>query len=369
MTSRKFHRREIIKNSLVLGAIAAIYPNISFRQKDKKLGIALVGLGNYSTRQLGPAIKQTEFCKLTAVVTGDPSKGRSWAREYNFSEKNVYGYKEFDSLQQNSEVDIVYIVLPNSMHAEYAIKAAQAGKHVIVEKPMAINTKEAKAIIDACDKAKVKLSVGYRLYFDPYHLEMMRLSKEKIYGTPKMIESSLGFSMADPKSWRLNKSLGGGGAIMDLGVYCIQGARRVISELPTSVTAQGFVLDKNIFKEIYEGITFQMKFPNGAISNSTTTYSSYVDRLHVTGGWQSYGLEPSYNASGALGKIYDGNSRVIRFETKQYQQIDQIDAFAKNILEKTSPLASGREGLIDMQIIEAVVNAADTGKEVKIQYN
>jgi predicted dehydrogenase len=144
----------------------------------------------------------------------------------------------------------------------------------------------------ACKKANRLLSVGYRLYFEPHHLEARRLGIEKVYGRVKMLETSLGFSMANPKSWRLDKKLGGGGAIVDLGLYAIQGARRVTGEEPVRVQAQAFTLDKNVFKGIPETVFWQMEFPGGALSNSSTTYTSYVDRLYATAekGWFSLGL-------------------------------------------------------------------------------
>jgi len=279
------HRRQFLAQSSLAAGTLLTSDVKSLLPQDRKLGIALVGLGNYATNQLAPALQQTELCQLTGIVTGTPQKAAEWSSKYQIPHKNIYNYETFDQIKDNPDIDIVYVVLPNSMHAEYTIRAAKAGKHVICEKPMGLNVKECEQMIKACKEAKVKLSVGYRLYFEPHHLEVRRLGTEKALGAVKMIESSLGFSMADPKVWRLNKALGGGGAIMDLGVYCIQGVRRTLNELPTSVLAQGFVTDKNVFKGIYEMMMFQMEFPSGAVSNSTTTYSSYIDRLYATTGY------------------------------------------------------------------------------------
>ena len=336
-----------------------------FPHPEKKLGVALVGLGNYATRQLAPALQQTQHCQLVGIVTGTPSKAETWKKQYNIPEQNVYNYDNFDQIRNNPDIDIVYVVLPNSMHAEFSIRAAKAGKHVICEKPMALNVKECEQMIAACQTAQVQLGVGYRLYYDPYHLEIRRLGTQKVHGPVKTVESSLGFSMADPKVWRLNKALGGGGAIMDLGVYCIQGARRTVGELPNAVTAQGFVRDEKVFKDIYEMVMFQMEFPGGAVSNSTTTYSSYVDRLHVTSGYQWYGLQPSYNATGAQGETFEGK---LNYQTPEFQQIKQMDAFAQDVINQRTPEASGVEGMIDLKIIEAIVKAAQTGKRVQLDW-
>ena len=360
-------RRDFLQQ-MGIGTASLLLPNNKVQnifQEPKKLGVALVGLGNYSNIQLAPALLETEHCKLAGIVTGSPDKIPIWTQKYNIPKQNVYNYDNFDSIKDNPDIDIVYVVLPNSMHADFTIRAAKAGKHVICEKPMAMNVKECEAMIKACKTANVMLSVGYRLYFEPHHLEMRRLATEKAYGNVKMIQSGLGYSMANPLSWRLNKALGGGGAIMDLGVYCIQGVRRTLGELPLTVTAQGFNTDKKLFKDIYEMMSFQMTFPSGAVSDSITTYSSSIDRLYATTGGEWFALQPSFTGGGATG---DSSKGKISYKTPKYQQIKQMDAFAQNIINKTPPLASGEEGMIDMKIIEAIKKAADTGQKVKMAW-
>ena len=359
-------RRDFLQK-MAFGAGTALLPNRPGGgfSEPKKLGVALVGLGNYATLQLGPALQETQFCRLAGIVTGTLAKAEAWSKQYGLPPQNVYDYRNFDSINNNPDVDVVYVVLPNSMHAEYTIRAAKAGKHVICEKPLALNPAEGERMLAACREAGVKLSVGYRLYFEPHHLEVRRLGTEKVYGAVKMLETSLGFSMADPKVWRLNKALGGGGAIMDLGVYAIQGARWTVGELPVAVTAQGYVRDRAVFKDIFETMAFQMEFPGGAISNSTTTYTSYVDRLHATTDYRWFGLQPAFNATGATGTAFNGK---IEFPTPKFQQIRQMDAFAESVLRDTPVLASGEEGLVDLKIIEAIVRAAESGRRVELAW-
>ncbi len=359
-------RRDFLQKITVGAGVLLSQPSWqSLVPEKEKLGIALVGLGNYSMRQLAPALLETKYCALKGIVTGSPEKVPEWCEKYKIPKQNVYNYQNFDEIRNNPDIDIVCIVLPNSMHAEYTIRAAKAGKHVICEKPMAMNVAECEAMIKACKEANVLLSVGYRLYFEPHHLEMRRLGTEKVHGNIRMMESSLGYNMADPTSWRLNPKMGGGGAIMDLGVYAIQGVRRTLGELPTEVTAQGFKVNKEIFKDIYEMMMFQMTFPSGAISNSTTTYTSFTDRLYATTGSERFGLQPAFTATGASPMPVGVK---ISFDVPKFQQIRQMDAFARNILDKTPILASGEEGLIDMKIIEAVKLSADTGQVVKMSW-
>jgi predicted dehydrogenase len=361
-------RRDFLQK-IGLGAAAATLTSARFetspmlKHTDKKLGVALVGLGNYSNIQLAPALMETQYCELRGIVTGSPEKMPIWCEKYKIPKQNVYNYQNFDNIRNNPDIDIVYIVLPNSMHAEFTVRAAKAGKHVICEKPMAMNVAECELMIKACKEANVLLSVGYRLYFEPHHLEMRRLGTEKVYGNIRMMESGLGYNMADPTSWRLNKAMGGGGAVMDLGVYCVQGIRRTLGELPIEITAQGYKVNTAIFKDIYEMITFQMTFPSGAISNSTTTYTSFIDKLYATTGSERFGLQSSFSGLGAKGMDVGVK---INFNAPKYQQVKQMDAFAQNIFEKTQPLASGEEGLIDMKIVEAIKQAADTGQRVKM---
>lgn len=350
--------------SLTIGGLLAHPAHLLAGQPaPRKLGVALVGLGNYATNQLAPALLETKDCYLAGIVTGSPDKAKTWAATYNIPAKNIYNYQTFDQIRNNPDIDVIYVVLPNFMHAEYTIRAAQAGKHVICEKPMAMNAAEARQMIAACDKAGVQLSVGYRLYFEPHHLEMRRLAAEKQFGAVKVIESGLGFTVPGPNSWRLDKKIGGGGAIMDLGVYAIQGARRTISEDPISVTAQAFTFDKVHFKDIHETVFWQFEFPGGTVAHCSTTYSSYVDRLYATceRGW--FKLEPSFNATGAQGITSRGP---IDVPSPRYQQTAQLDAFMQSIRTKTVPEASGEEGWKDMKLIGAILQAADTGRKISI---
>ena len=143
-------------------------------QEDRPLGIALVGLGNYSANKLAPALQETRFCRLAGIVTGTPAKAEEWSRKYDIPKGNIYTYDTYDDIAGNPDIDIVYVVLPNGMHAEYSIRGAEAGKHVICEKPMANTVEECRQMIGACKAAGVKLQIGYRCQYDPHHREIMR---------------------------------------------------------------------------------------------------------------------------------------------------------------------------------------------------
>ena len=221
----------------------------------KKLGVALVGLGSYSTYQLAPALQDTEHCYLAGIVTGTPEKEKVWARKYNIPEKNVFNYSNFDRIKENNDIDIVYVVLPNSMHAEFSVRAARAGKHVICEKPMAISVAECDEIIDACKQAGVKLGMGYRLHSEPYTKAVKRFVREKTFGDVLYVSADAAYrSTSNPEQWRLNRKLSGGGALVNMGVYAIQSAIYATGQNPISVSAQEFSTRPEYFKDTDETI-------------------------------------------------------------------------------------------------------------------
>ncbi|WP_462252025.1 Gfo/Idh/MocA family protein [Ferruginibacter sp.] len=343
---------------------AFITKNKKTMNTNKKLGVALVGLGSYAGGQLAPALQQTEHCYLAGIVTGTPSKAEVWKEKYNIPDKNIYNYQNFDSIKDNPDIDIVYVVLPNSMHAEYTIRAAQAGKHVICEKPMALSVADCDMMIAACKKANKFLSIGYRLHFDPYNLEMVRLAKEKVYGDIKKISAAFSF-VAQKGIWRLDKKLAGGGPLMDLGVYCMQGVMYTTDMEPIAVTAQTFpISDKEKFIDVEETLAWQMEMPNGLIAECRTSYSESANFLKVEGEKGSFELQPAYNYSGLKGKTSDG--KIMEYP-KLSQQAKQMDGIAQSIKNKTQSIVPGEMGRRDVKIIEAIYEAMRTGKRVIIQ--
>lgn len=357
-----FSRRQFITTLGAGAAVASLPPIPAWSQPQKKLGVALVGLGSYSTYQLAPALQQTANCRLAGIVTGTPDKAVKWKAQYNLPDSSIYNYKTLERIADNKDIDIIYVVLPNSMHHEYVIRAASTGKHVICEKPMAVSVKECEEMIAACRKANVKLGIGYRLHSEPFNQEAMRVGQQKVFGNVKIVESSMGFRIGDPTQWRLKKSLAGGGAMMDVGIYAIQGARYSTGEEPVAVTAQEFKTDPVKFKDVDETIFWQMEFPSGAVSNSITSYSTNVERLFIAAeqGWLE--LRPAFGYGPIKGSTHQGplNLPVVNHQQRQ------LDDFARHIMEGAPTTATGEEGLRDMKVIEAIYKAIQTGGKVKI---
>jgi predicted dehydrogenase len=195
------------------------------RPPNKRMGVAVVGLGRLALQQILPAFGASKFCKVTALVTGDAAKGRRVAAQYAVNPKNILDYANYDRLKEVADVDLVYVVLPNSMHAEFTIRAAQAGKHVLCEKPMATSVAGCQHMIDACAAAKKKLMIAYRMQYEPYNRELIRLARSGSLGKLKSVVASNGQAQGDPQQWRLKKALAGGGALPDVGIYCLNAAR------------------------------------------------------------------------------------------------------------------------------------------------
>ena len=352
-----------------IGATAAAAFTTGARAQEeggKKLGWALVGLGSLSTNQIAPALAKTKHCKLSAIVTGTPEKAEKWKAKYAIPDSHVYNYETFDKIAENPDVDVIYIVLPNSMHEEFVIRGAKAGKHVFCEKPMANTADECRRMIAAMKDAGKMLGVGYRCQFEPHHRECMRLAREKTFGDLKFIEAGFGFQAGDPKQWRLNKKLAGGGALMDVGIYALQACRYLTGEEPVEVVAQETKTDPVKFAEVDETISWSMKFPSGVMASVMTTYgfngANFFTAVCQKG---RFGMDPAYSYDGL--KAWTSRPDVkIEFPATDHFEVE-MDAFAEAILANKPFAPSGEEGLRDLLAIEAIYRSIREGKAAKVQ--
>ncbi len=329
----------------------------------KKSGIALLGLGYYATEQLAPAFRETENCFLAAVITGHRSKGEHYKKHFGLTDQQVYTYDQFDLIQQDPTIDIVYVVLPHHLHAAYTIKALEAGKHVICEKPMAATLKEAEQMMDATRRTGKTLSIGYRLHFDPYHQEMIRLVREQVFGKLTGIDCS--FSFIPPKAvWRLSKDESGGGPLVDVGIYCIQAVCYLTGQEPVAVTAQSLpVTNAEKFNGIEETLVFQLEMPDGLVANCRTSFSETSSRLRIETekGWAE--LNPAFNYNGLVMKRSDGKDTIYPPCPQQARQMNAIALAIQN--GQPSPVPATM-GLRDMKIIDAIYKAMETGKRIPV---
>ena len=329
------------------------------------LRVAIMGLGSYGTR-VAEAMKSCKRAKLVGVISGTPSKITSWQSRYNIPEKNCYNYENFDHIKDNPDIDAVYIITPNALHLDEAKRVAKAGKIVICEKPMAINAKEGQEIVDACKKANVKLLVGYRMHFEPQTLEVLRMRNAGEFGKIMFFQGQTGFTIGDPTQWRLNKDLSGGGSMMDIGIYSVNGARYMVGEEPIWVTAEETKTDKQKFKEgIDETIQFQFGFPSGAVASCLSSYNiNYLDRFFLSGTKGFAEMQPSTGYGPIMGRTQKGplNQPIV---THQTLQMDEMAAIIFDGKQPVVPI-DGEEAVKDLKLIDAIYLAAKTGKKVNL---
>jgi glucose-fructose oxidoreductase len=311
---------------------------------------------------IAPALLKTEHCELKAIVTGTPSKVEIWKNKYGIADKNVYDYNNYDQIANNPDIDIIYVILPPSMHREFTVRGAATGKHIFCEKPMAPSVADCQAMIDACNKNKVKLSIGYRCQHDPNLQQVMKVAKERPFGKPKMINSAAGYFDGRTNHWKQNKALGGG-VMGDMGVYALQGARMAAGEEPISVIAQASTTRPEIYKEVEETMMFQLEFPSGARAACQSSFGINMNHLQVNyeKGWLK--MEPQSGYGNNKGSMSDGTQ--INFPLAS-QQPKQLDDDALSIIEKKPMIVPGEEGLRDIRVVEAIYKSVKSGKMVKI---
>lgn len=351
--------------SLTTEEIACKNPNEDGRD-GPTLKVAIMGLGSYGTR-VAEAMKDCSRAKLVGVISGTPSKITNWQSRYNIPAKNCYNYENFDEIKNNPDIDAVYVITPNGLHMEQVIRVAKAGKQVICEKPMAVNAKEGEAMVEACKKANVKLLVGYRMHFEPKTLEIISMRKNDDFGKILFFQGLSGFIIGDPNQWRLNKKLSGGGAMMDIGIYSVNGSRYMIGEEPLWVTAQETKTNPVKFKEgIDETIQFQFGFPGGATASCLSTYSlNNLDSFFLDGTNGFAELKPSTGYGPIMGRTSKGELT----QPHRTHQTIQMDEMAAIILDGKKPVVpvDGEEALKDLKIVDAIYLAAKTGQRVELK--
>src|SRR5690349_9331372 len=357
-------RRQFLAQTAALATLPLISSLGSAQASGKKLGIALCGLGSLSTNQIAPALQKTRNCRLAGIVTGTPSKAEEWKKKYGLSDKSVYSYDTMSQMASNPDIDIVYVVTPNALHMDHTLAAAAAGKHVFCEKPLEISVERAQRMIDGVKKAGKMLGVGYRCQFDPNHLECVRLAKEKVLGDVKIIDANFGFAIGDPKQWRLNRALAGGGSLMDVGIYCLQTTRMLTGENPIWVSATEVKTDSVKFKEVDETVLWQSKFPSGVVTNSICTYSAnglQGFRAATTRGW--FSMDPAYYYNGNRGRRSDGTEINIPVAD---QFATELEDFADCIIEKRPTKVPGEMGLADVKYLMAIYESIKKGRPVSL---
>jgi len=338
----------------------------------KKVGFAIVGLGKYATEQIMPNFRDCEHARLAALVSGSPDKARKLAAEYGLAEQNIYSYDNFDAIKDNPEVDVVYIILPNGLHAEYTVRAAEAGKHVLCEKPMATTVADCERMIAACQKANRQLMIAYRAQYEPFNRSAIERIRQGELGQVRAITADHGRpvkpSENKPDVWRVDKKLAGGGSLMDIGIYSLNAARYLTGEEPIEITAMESS-DKNDprFKEVEDNIHFTLRFPSGILASCTSSYSyESVKRGRVFGDKAWLDLDPLSDYDTHTLKTGDATGEQEPKIKEGNQFAAQLDHMAECARANKTPRTPGEEGLRDVRLILAIYEAARTGRAVNV---
>jgi len=342
---------------------------------DKRLGFAIVGLGTLALEEILPAFGEAKMCQPVALVSGSPDKAATVAQQYGINPKNIYNYQNYDTIRNNPDVDVIYIVLPNSMHAEYVVRGAQAGKHILCEKPMATSPQECQQMIDACKKANKKLMIAYRIQYEPYN-RAMKMVRSKELGAVRMIAADNGQNQGgDLNQWRLKKALAGGGCLPDVGIYCLNTSRFLIGEEPIEISASMYSTPGDPrFKEVEENINFLMRFPSGILATCSASYGYHEARRYRVFGDAAWAeMDPAFSYTGLrlhMAHKSRTNSMVETVEERRMEQKNQfaleMDHMAECVMENKQPYTPGEEGLQDHKLMAVIYEAARTGKTIKL---
>ncbi len=358
-------RRDFLRTSaLAAAALATRRVHAQVSPPRRRLGVALLGLGSYASGQLGPALRETRNCYLAGIVTGTPEKAERWAADYNLKPQNVYNYENFDKIVDNPEIDIVYVVTPPALHPDFTLRAAKAGKHVISEKPMATSVADCDRMIAACQAAKVKLGIGYRLHYDLYHKELMRHARQQDLGRFMKMTGAFAFVFGR-RAWRVDKRLAGGGPMMDLGIYVVHAACMAKNgEAPITVTAHEEPKTRlDLFNEVEETLRFTLEFADGARCDGLTSFNQSADTFRAEGtkGWMDF-KQTAFMYRGIVCETSAGPLALPVIN----QQAAQMDDFADCVLTGRPTLVPGELGRRDMQIVTAIYEGARSGQRVPL---
>lgn len=350
-----------------LGAAASLAPFLRLHAQEageKRLGIALLGLGDYSTNQLAPALQMTKHARLAGIVTGSPDKIPVWQKKYEIPDHCVYNYENLESIADNKDIDIIYVVTPTALHPDFAIRASKTGKHVICEKPMAPTVSDCNRMIEAAKTAGKTLQIGYRLHWDPYHVRLINAMKEKEFGDWKSlstVNASVMRSFTGLNAWRTGK-LGVAGALYDLGVYCVQASFYASGMHPVSVTATKSTERPEHFKDVPETYEWVLEYEGGRKCEGMASYGKQGNHVRVETEKGLLELAPAYGyGGGPRGKTPDGP---MDFPAVNQQSL-QIDAQCLAIMKDTPSIVPGEMGCRDIQVVNGIMEAADAGKAVK----
>jgi glucose-fructose oxidoreductase len=324
---------------------------------------AVIGLGYIAQDCVLPAFAGLARSKVSALVSGDPQKLAKW--KSSLGVEKTFTYDELDQCLADPEIDAVYIALPNDLHCDCCIRAARAGKHILCEKPMATSLDDAHDMLHAAKQAGVRLMTAYRLHFDPATLTAVELVRSGKLGDPKIFNSTFTYLLEDDENVRLQGQRGGG-AIFDLGVYCINAARLMFDSEPTEVFGSLIRGGGPRFDEVEEGASAILRFPHGRVATFTVSFgTSATSRYELIGTKGRIVMDPGYEYNEALELTTVVGKKTTRTPFAKVDQFGgEIEAFSESILKGDAPNSPPLEGVADLRVIEAIFRSAQVGRPI-----
>jgi predicted dehydrogenase len=362
---RAISRREAL---LGLGAAAGLAACGSRSGADgnnyRKLGVAIAGVGGVVKRDVIPSIQRSRHCRLAGFVSSSEDKLRSLGKEFDVPETGQYTYDQFDRIAENRDIDIVYIALPNALHAEYTVRAARAGKHVLCEKPMAVTVEQCEQMIEECGRAGRALAIAYRLHYSPHHQRLIQSVRANEIGSLQIVRADIGYPMRGDGGWRLKRELAGGGVLLEQGVYPVYSARTLMGAEPVEVLGYESRSDPKRFAEVEETVSWSMRFANGAVAHCAASYTVPANRVWAGGSSGWFALDEAYSLDDIEASTNEGGVRIGQVD----QFVLQLDSFSQLIQKGAAPGAgiSGMDGLRDVRIISAIYESIRAGKLVRL---
>jgi predicted dehydrogenase len=356
-TGRAAHRRGVRPRARSAVAARTV-------PKGDDVNFAVIGLGYFAQQAVLPAFANAKGCRLAALISDDPVKLRDLGVKYDVD--IVASYDKLDDVLASGAIDAVYIVLPNDLHAEFTIRAARFGIHVLCEKPLATTAADAQRMVEACRRAGVRLMTAYRLHFEPGNLAAIEAITTGEIGKPRFIDAVFS-SRVKPTGIRVEAEHGGG-PLYDLGVYCINAARYLFRAEPTSVFAHTVQGTGRRFREVEESVTAILAFPGDRVAQFTASFGATDLAYYTVAGTSGYVcLDEAFEYNAARHLEVEGNDG--RWK-RRYRKVDQVAPelmhFADCVRSGRDPEPSGKEGLIDVRIIEAIQRSAATGRRIRI---
>lgn len=326
---------------------------------------AVVGLGYFAQGAVLPAFRYAKGCRLVALVSDDRTKLRELGDKYDVDVR--VGYDGYDALLAGGDIDAVYIALPNDLHADFTLRAARAGVHVLCEKPLATTSRDAQRMTEACRRAGVRLMTAYRLHFEPGNLHAIQAIAEGEIGTPRVFDSM--FTMQVKPTGIRTEADRGGGPLLDIGIYCINAARYLFRAEPTAAFANVLQGKGKRFREVEEAVSVLLEFPDRRVASFVASYGAADLAYYTVIGTTGYVcLDNAYEHSEARHLEVGGEDGTRK---RRYRKVNQVAPelmhFADCVRSGRDPEPSGKEGLIDVRIIEAIQRSAATGRRVRIQ--